>query len=131
MAKFIPMEKHSKPDKIDHIIDDALSTPPELSMPDTFTERFMQRLEKRIALRNVLFDFGLKVMVLVGVVLILAVVFFIINWDKKLENIVLVNFLLENIVPISMVLIGVAFTFFIDQVLLRYFSRRHNVNREW
>ena len=125
------MEKHNFPIDIDQQIAHALSTPPAFEMPDTFTERFMQRLEKRIALRSILVDFGLKVLVLVGVLLVFAAVSYVINWGKKPEEIMPVNFLLENIVPVSMVLVGVAFTFFIDQVLLRYFLRRHNVNREW
>ncbi len=121
------MEKHNFPIDIDQQIAHALSTPPAFEMPDTFTERFMQRLEKRIAIRDILFDFGLKALVLVGVLAVLAIVLYIVNWDKKAEEIVLVRFLLENIVPISMILIGVAFTFFIDQVLLRYFARKRNL----
>jgi len=112
-----------KSENLDQLIDKALSTPPEWEMPDTFTERFMQRLEKRIALRDILFDFGLKALILFGVIFVLAVVLYLTNWDKPLNEIVLVRSILENIVPISMFLVGVVFTFFIDQVLLRYFSR--------
>ncbi len=118
------MEKHIYPRNIDQEIDSALSTPPGFEMSNTFTERFMQRLEKRIAIRDIMFDFGLKTLVLTGALIVLAVVFYFLSWDKKAEEIALVRFLLENIIPISMVLIGVAFTFIIDQVLLRYFLRR-------
>lgn len=121
------MEKHKTPNNIEQEIANALSTPPAFEMSDTFTERFMQRLEKRIAIRDIMFDFGLKALVLVGVIFVLAAVLYFVNWDKKAEEIILVRFLLENIVPISMILVGVAFTFFVDQVLLRYFARKRNL----
>ena len=116
-----------KSENLDQLIDKALSTPPEWEMPDTFTECLMQRLEKRIALRDILFDFGLKIAILIGVIFILAVVLYLTNWDKPLDDIVLVRLILENIVPIAMGLVGIAFTFFIDQVLLRFFSRRRDL----
>jgi len=118
-----------KSENLDQIIDRALSMPPEREMPDTFTERFMQRLEKRIALRDILFDFGLKVIVMVGVLMVLCMVFIFVYWGKEIQDNELVQYLLENIVPIAMLLIGIIFTFIIDQVLLRYFLRRRNLGR--
>ena len=46
--------------KLDGMIDKALREPPDYIIPDSFTEELVRKLEKQLAWKELLSEFGLK-----------------------------------------------------------------------
>jgi len=121
------MNSKSLPDNFDQLIDQALSADPEFDIPALFAEKVVTRLERQLAWRQVLLDFGLKVLVVIGVLAVLCGTLYWANADKSLQNIEWFSFFIHNLVPISEAVMATFFTFFVDQVVLRYFMNRRKL----
>ncbi|HUW07912.1 MAG TPA: hypothetical protein VMW01_16860 [Williamwhitmania sp.] len=120
------MNSKSLPDNLDQLIDQALSAAPEFDIPASFADRVVARIERQIAWRQLLLDFGLKVLVVVGVLIVLGGTLFWANMDKSLQSIEWLSFFTHNLVPIGEVVLATFFTFFVDQVVLKYFMHRRS-----
>ncbi len=120
------MNSKPLPDNIDQLIDQALSAAPEFDIPASFADRVVARIERQIAWRQLLLDFGLKVLVVVGVLVVLGGTLFWANMDKSLQSIEWLSFFTRNLVPIGEVVLATFFTFFVDQVVLKYFMHRRS-----
>ena len=120
------MNSKPLPDNIDQLIDQALSAAPEFDIPASFADRVVARIECQIAWHQLLLDFGLKVLVVIGVLVVLGGTLFWANMDKSLQSIEWLSFFTRNLVPIGEVVLATFFTFFVDQVVLKYFMHRRS-----
>jgi hypothetical protein len=114
------MERNNEQyDKVDHLIRDAMHERPEIPMPPDFTDRFMLRYEKRMAWNELISVFAIKTGLVLASLAILTV--FLIFPLKEALNPFL-SWILDKWELITGIGIIILFTFFIDQVLLKFYN---------
>jgi hypothetical protein len=116
------MNKMENHDQLKAIIDEVLQEFPESQLPPSFTDALMRKLENRLYWREVLAEFGLKIGLVVGALATLSGVLF---FPRKNNDISIFTYLLHNWQIIGTVAIVLFFTFFFDQVFLRFLFRKN------
>lgn len=118
------MQSNNKPDDLDKWIDEAIMTAPDIDIPDSFCDKVICKVEKRIAWQRLIVDFGMKVLLVIFALAILGLTFFFSSQSKGGSNKEIVAFLSHNGLLISEILLCLAFTFFIDQVVMKFLNRK-------
>lgn len=114
------------PDKTDILIDYALSMNPDQKMSDNFTDKLIHKIEKKLALREVLINFCLKILIISSALGLVFSILFLCNIGNT-KN--LLSTLLENWQFITIVLIPGLFIFIADQIFIKYFLRKAKHNQ--
>jgi len=116
------MNKMEKRDELKAILDEALQEFPDIQLPSAFTDTLVRKLEKRLAWREVLAEFGLKIGLVLGALSVLAAVLF---FPEKNSEIPIFTYLLQNWQVLAALALIFFFTYFFDQVFLRFLFRRN------
>ncbi len=120
MCNFVIMEDESKKsDRLDNFILEALAQQPDEAMPPDFSSLVVSRWERKMALKELLTEFGMKTALVVGSLAVLAGFLFLPLKDAFPSYLRLAADHWQIIVGAVLI---VLVTFFIDQVLLRFFS---------
>jgi hypothetical protein len=116
------MKKADKQEELRAILDETLQEFPEIQLPPAFTDRLMNRIERRLAWREILAEFGMKIGLVTGALVILcAVLMFPVNKD----NLPLFSYLGTHWQFLAALTGIFLFTFFFDQVFLRLLFRKN------
>ncbi len=114
------MEAGYKPeDFLDRLILEALEQKPDEQLPAEFTGRLVSRYERKTAFRELLVEFGMKTALVAGSLLVLAGFLFLPMKESLHAYLLLAAGYWQIITGIVLVIL---FTFFIDQVLLRFLN---------
>lgn len=116
------MEKTDKREELKAILDEALQEFPEIHLPPAFTDRLIRKIETRLAWRDLLAEFGLKLGLVIGALAILAIVLLI---PGKKQEVSALAFVVRNWFLVAAIACIFLFTFFFDQVFLRFLFRRN------
>ncbi len=116
------MNKLDKRDELKAILDEALQEFPDIQLPSAFTETLISKLERKLEWRELLAEFGLKIGLVVGALAILTAVLF---FPDKNSDIPVFTYLLQNWQVVTALAAIFLFTFFFDQVFLRFLFRRN------
>jgi hypothetical protein len=115
--------EHIKNNELDRLVNHALASDPNLSVPYGLTEKTIRILEKKLLLHQLVTELFVKGGLVLGSLIVLAGVFFWINGNRML--ILLSSFLTGHWQMIASILLLVLITILIDQIGLRfYFSSR-------
>ena len=116
------METEKEPmNELDRLIQEALKEKPEWELSLTFTDTLLEKVEKRLWWREVIQAFAMKTAIVVGTLAILLVILILPSRDTSNPFLTL---LLDNWQLVTGICLLVLFTFFSDQVLLKYFNFR-------
>ncbi|MBC8315284.1 MAG: hypothetical protein ISR57_02495 [Bacteroidales bacterium] len=107
--------------ELDRLIREALKEKPEWELSLTFTDTLLEKVEKRLWWREVIQAFAMKTAIVVGTLAILLVILILPSRDTSNPFLTL---LLDNWQLVTGICLLVLFTFFSDQVLLKYFNFR-------
>lgn len=107
--------------ELDRLIREALKEKPEWELSLTFTDTLLEKVEKRLWWREVIQAFAMKTAIVVGTLAILLVILILPSRDTSNPFLTL---LLDNWQLVTGIGLLVLFTFFSDQVLLKYFNFR-------
>ncbi len=121
MFKFADMERNEFNERLDGMLDDALHQPPGYFIPDSFTDDLVKKLEKHLAWKELLSEFGLKagLVILALVVMAVALIFPAkTNPAPFIQWLALNRFMVAGFVGVAL------FTFVFDQLILKYFFKR-------
>lgn len=113
--------EQDKIDELDRLIDDALHSEPSVKIPDNFTDRFISRVQQRVLWREVISEFSVKITVVAASLLVFAAIFYFVAVEDSGR---VISFLSERWMAITSISIVLVFTFFADQVFLRYFLKK-------
>jgi len=116
------MNKMDNRDKLKTILDEALQEFPDIQLPTAFTDTLIKKLEKRLAWHELFAEFGLKLGLVVGALAILAAALF---FPDKNSEVPMFTYLVANWQIVTGLTSIFFFTFFFDQVFLRFLFRRH------
>jgi len=107
--------------ELDRLIQEALKEKPEWELSRTFTDTLLEKVEKRLWWREVIQAFAMKTAIVVGTLVILLIILILPSRDTSNPFLTL---LLDNWQLVTGIGLLVLFTFFSDQVLLKYFNFR-------
>lgn len=114
--------KEMKPDNdLGLIMEEAFQTFPEIDLPPSFTDDLVKQLEKRLTWQMLLTEFGLKIALVAGALLVVIAGLL---FPFKNEEVTFVNFLARNWQIAASIGAIFFFTFLFDQVILRYLIHR-------
>lgn len=106
---------------LDGMIDKALGEPPDYIIPDSFTDKLVKKLEKQLAWKELLAEFGLKAGLVLAALVIMAVCLI---FPAKNDPAPLIQWIGNNRFIVTGI-IGVGlFTFVFNQVLLKYMFKK-------
>lgn len=114
-------EGNKKADRLDQLILEAMGQQPDEAMPDGFTNRLISRWERKVALKELLMEFGMKTALVIGSLIILAGFLFLPFKDVLSSWLRLAADHWQIITGTALIIL---ITFFIDQVLLRFYSEK-------
>lgn len=100
------------------ILDEVLTTPPDILLPDNFADVVAQKMQKRFIWREYIIEFAAYFGAFVGLVLVAAGIAFFwygANWNEWL------NFISANVWTVAGANFLLLFILFTDRVLLPYF----------
>ena len=105
----------------DGILDEAFETFPDIDLPPSFTDDLVRRIEKRLTWQMLLTEFGLKIALVTGALLVViaALLFPFKNIDAPF-----IDFLYRHWQIAASIGAISFFTFLFDQVVLRYLIHR-------
>jgi len=116
------MEMKDFREDLDSMLDNSLRQPPDFIIPASFTDDLVKKLEKQLAWKELLSEFGIKAGLVIAALLIMVIcLIFPARNDPApwLDWIARNRFLVTG-------LIGVAvFTVVFDQILLKFMFRRN------
>ena len=112
-------EGNKNSDLLDKLILEALEQQPEEAIPAGFTNRLISRWERKLALKELLTEFGLKTALVIGSLITLAGFLFFPFKDVFPLWLKLASNHWQIITGAALVIL---ITFFIDQVVLRLYS---------
>ncbi|MDP4189094.1 MAG: hypothetical protein Q8907_08050 [Bacteroidota bacterium] len=118
------MQSNNKPDDLDKWIDEAIRTAPDIDIPDSFCDKLVSKVEKRMAWQRLIVDFGMKVLLIIFALAILGLTLFFSFQSKSGSDKEIVAFLSHNCLLISEILLCLTFTFFVDQVVMKFLNRK-------
>ena len=107
--------------ELDRLIQEALKETPEYELSLTFTDTLLEKVEKRLWWQEVIQAFAMKTAIVVGT---LAIIFVILILPSRDTSNPFLTLLLDNWQLVTGICLLVLFTFFSDQVLLKYFNFR-------
>lgn len=110
---------------LDSLIREAMVEPPLHPLPDSFTDRLMAKVEKRIWWKEVLTEFGFKLLITGGTLLLVILLFIIPGWSKSFP---LFGFIANYWQLFTTGILLTLLTFSIDQILLKYLFRKEYPN---
>ena len=116
------MNKTEKHDELKAILDETLQEFPDIRLPDSFTDILIKKLEKRLAWQELLAEFGLKTGLVIGALAVLGAVLF---FPVKSSGLPVFTSLAANWQIMAVLAVILLFTFFFDQVFLRFLFRRN------
>ncbi len=105
--------------ELDRLIQEALKEKPEWELSLTFTDTLLEKVEKRLWWREVIQAFAMKTGIVVGT---LAIILIILIFPSRDTSNPFLTLLLDNWQLVTGICLLILFTFFSDQVLLKYFS---------
>jgi hypothetical protein len=108
-------------DELDALIDGALREEPGRAVPAGFTDLFIRRVKKRMMWHELLTDFSFKMALVLGVLALFTGIYFLVI--PRDSNMIL-SYLSRSWQAVIAVSVVLVFTFFTDQVFLKYFFRR-------
>jgi len=115
------MEMKEFNENLDGLIDDALRQPPDFIIPDTFTSLLVKKLEKQLAWKELLSEFGLKAGLVIAALIIMVTC---LVFPAKTDPLPWINWIARNRFMVTG-LIGVGiFIVLFDQILLKFLFRR-------
>jgi len=106
-------------DELDRLIQEALKEKPGWELSLTFTDTLLEKVEKRLWWREVIQAFAMKTAIVVGTLAIILIILILPSRDTSNPFLTL---LLDNWQLVTGICLLILFTFFYDQVLLKYFS---------
>lgn len=120
MCKFVIMEDESKKStQLDKLILEALEQQPDEAMSPDFSSLVVSRWERKVALGELLTEFGMKTALVIASLAVLTGFLFLALKDAFPTYLRLAADHWQMILGSTFIIL---ITFFIDQVLLRYFS---------
>lgn len=108
-----------KNNELDKLIRNALKSNDELVMPSSLSDKIVQKIEKKILLRELILELSFKVGLILGSLIMLAGVFVCINGSSVLVR--LYDYFVNRWQIITSLLIIVLITILIDQIGLRFY----------
>ena len=107
--------------ELDGMIGKALHEPPDYVIPDSFTDELVKKLEKQLAWKELLSEFGLKAGLVLGSLIIMTIC---LVFPAKNDPAPFIQWIAGNRFIVSGI-IGVGlFTFIFDQVVLKYMFKK-------
>ncbi|MCX6287308.1 MAG: hypothetical protein NTY96_09345 [Bacteroidetes bacterium] len=108
-------------ENLDGMIADSLREPPDFIIPDSFTDDLVKRLEKQLAWKELLTEFGLKT----GLVLLaLLIIGICLIFPAKTDPAPLIQWVANHrFIVCGSIGVGL-FTFIFDQVILKYMFKK-------
>jgi len=116
-----------KQSEIEALIDEALRADPDFSLSSSFTDKLLIKVHRHLAWKELFTEFALKIGLVAGTLIILAICLI---FPAPKEGNPVILFLMNNIQIIVIISVLILFTYFIDQVLLRYFFRKKIVSQK-
>lgn len=115
------MLKDDKNILVENLLDEALKSSPEFSLPDNFADKVAAKVSRRFAWEQYIKEFLVYLGTIVGVFAVsVAMAFIWLGADWQVWQ----NFLLNNLTLITGFNVLGLFVLFADRVLLRYFFFR-------
>ncbi|MEI8005135.1 MAG: hypothetical protein WCI48_02940 [Bacteroidota bacterium] len=115
------MEMKEFKEDIDSMIADSLRQPPDFIIPASFTENLVKKLEKQLAWKELLSEFGLKA----GLVLAALIVMLIcLVFPAKNDPVPWLDWIAKNRFIVTGLIGVVMFTVLFDQILLKFMFRK-------
>ncbi len=115
------MTPMNRRDEINAILEEALQEFPGTELDPAFTDLLVSRLEKRLSARELVFEFALKILLVLGTLAILAVVLLLPDTTSKSPVVMMLTSHWQTATIVAAVIF---FTFVFDQLLLRLLFRR-------
>ena len=112
--------------ELDRLIQEAMKEQPEYELSLSFTDTLLEKVEKRLWWQEVLQAFAMKTAIVVGTLFIIFVILVLPSQDTSNPFLTL---LLDNWKLVTGICVLILFTFFSDQVLLKYFNFRVTYQR--
>lgn len=106
--------------ELDRLLHNALSSDDALKIPSGLADLTIQKLERKLVLRELIFELSIKISIVIGSLAILATVFALLNGTGVLTGLY-VRFI-NNWQIIASVLLLVFITIIIDQVVVRFYN---------
>ncbi|MFH1160134.1 MAG: hypothetical protein V1733_04215 [bacterium] len=122
------MEKETHPlTDLDALILETLKEKPEWELSLSFTDTLLQKVERRLRWRELLREFALKVGIVAGalIILLLCLIFPAREVSRPILTLVTANW--QLVTGFSLL---VLFTFFSDQVLLKFYHFKINASHK-
>ncbi|MFW9875152.1 MAG: hypothetical protein ACFFG0_18765 [Candidatus Thorarchaeota archaeon] len=113
------MEK-SENSELNRLIHQALASNSNMKVPSGLTEKTIQRLEKKILLKELVLELSVKIGIVSGSLLLLTGIFVWINGNKVITRIY--QFVLNHSQQFLSILILGLITILIDQIGLKYYQ---------
>lgn len=110
---------------MDAIFRKALQNNNDLIIPDRLAEKTIRKLEKRILLRELVFELLLKTGLVIGSLILLTVVFLLLKGRGVLDW--LSNRIVDHWQIITSLLVLIFFTILIDQIGIKFYG---TINRK-
>jgi len=115
------MEMKEFNEKTDYLIYDALRQPPDFIIPDAFTSRLVKKLEKQLAWKELLSEFGLKAGLVMAALIIMVICLI---FPAKSDPLPWINWIARNRFMVTGLMgVGIFIALF-DQILLKFMFRR-------
>ncbi len=106
---------------IDSMIDDSLRQPPDFIIPASFTDKLVKKLEKQLAWKDLLSEFGIKTGLVVAalVVMLICLIF-----PAKNDPVPWLDWIARNRFIVTGLIGVLMFTILFDQILLKFMFRK-------
>ena len=115
------MERKEFKENIESLIDDSLRQPPDFIIPASFTDDLVRKLEKQLAWKELLSEFGLKAgLVLAALIVMLICLIF----PAKNDPLPWLDWIARNRFMVTGLIGVVMFTVLFDQILLKFMFRK-------
>lgn len=122
MFNFTPMNAERKnQEEIEAMIDEALRAEPDFSISSSFTDKLVIKVQRHLEWKELITEFAMKIGLVAGALIVLAICLI---FPSLKEGNPVILFLMNNLHIIFIISVLILFTFFIDQVLLKYFFRK-------
>jgi hypothetical protein len=116
------MEMKDFKENIDNLIDDSLRQPPDFIIPASFTDDLVKKIEKHLAWKELLSEFGIKAGLVVAALLIMVICLI---FPAKNDPVPWLEWIARNRFIVSGLIGVVMFTVLFDQILLKFMFRRN------
>jgi hypothetical protein len=122
------MEKSMTEKQVDEILDEALTSFPDMRLPASFTDRLVHKVEVRLKWTVLLSEFGLKIALVVAILALLGAALF---FPSRSTETNLPSIVVQYRYSVAGIAFIAFFTFLFDQVVLRWlFFRRGRSARQ-